>query len=551
MNRKRKWYVGLFVALLTVLIFSIPAMAAQAESSEEVQLYEEQPAGDVVQTLKEEAADGEDSSEESQEEPVFQPGTGIYQAPGEEDSYYYVNGVKDTSTTDVKKINGTWYNLVKGKVVGNTVAHNSNGWWYIDADGKVDFTYNGFGKNGNGSWYCENGKVTFKKQGILKDTKGALGGKGAWYYVIGSKVQTDYTGVSNFSNENGWWYIKKGKVDFSANTVAKNKNGWWYVEGGKVRFSYNGFGKNSNGSWYCEKGKVRFNKNSVLKDTTGALGSKGAWYYVVGSKVQTDYTGVADYKNSNGWWYVKNGKVDFSANTVAKNKNGWWYVEGGKVIFSYTGSAQNENGWWYIKDGKVDFNTGTVVKIDGVWRYVKGKTVDYAYTGIAPNENGWWYLDNGEVIFDDALTAAAKYVGSHTQTSWSNSKKLEQMFKYMRNTYAYARSYTGKPTASTLSSYAVDFLTTGKGNCYRYAVSMTCICKVLGFETRVVIGEISTASGNGMTGHGWAEVKVGGTWYICDVNFNQYMKTQSNYPRKLSATNRYTPTIENGALIWK
>ncbi len=485
---------------------------------------------------------------------------GFHKDPDSSDWYYYKSGAPDTGKTDVIKgtVNGTkaWWNVVKGKVTpGVTVAKNDNGWWYIDAKGKVDFSYTGFAENKNGKWYCEKGKVTFEKKGILKDTTGALGEKGAWYYVIGSKVQTDYTGVSNFSNENGWWYIKKGKVDFSANTVAKNKNGWWYVEGGKVRFSYNGFGKNSNGSWYCEKGKVRFDQNSVLKDTTGALGSKGAWYYVVGSKVQTDYTGVADYKNSNGWWYVKNGKVDFSANTVAKNKNGWWYVEGGKVIFSYTGSAQNENGWWYIKDGKVDFNTGTVVKIDGVWRYVKGKTVDYAYTGVAPNENGWWYLQDGKVIFDDALTYAARFVGANTKTSQSTSDKLYTCFKALAK-YPYQSYHDGNPVASMIPQYAIDMFQKKAGNCYRYAAAYAYIAKALGYEVRIQFGKAKLRSG-GTTTHGITEVCVNGTWYLCDSNMqkerpsiNWYMRTWENYPMSFTRTVLYSLTVTEEGGSW-
>ena len=56
------------------------------------------------------------------------------------DTYYYQDGVVQ-DITDVKKIGGIWYNLVKGKVEGSTVAKNKNGWWYIDANGQVDFDY--------------------------------------------------------------------------------------------------------------------------------------------------------------------------------------------------------------------------------------------------------------------------------------------------------------------------------------------------------------------------------------------------------------------------
>ncbi len=231
-----------------------------------------------------------------------------------------------------------------------TVKKDSNGSWYYYENGKKVSSYTGFAENSNGKWYVENGKVTFNKNGVIKDTTGAIGAKGTWYYVVGSKVQSSYTGVANYKNSNGWWYIKNGKVDFSANTVAKNKNGWWYIKNGKVDFNANTVAKNSNG-----------------------------WWYILGGKVQFGFTGLADYRNANGWWYIKNGKVDFSHNGVDKNKNGWWYVEGGKVNFNYTGVSnyKNENGWWYIKNGKVDFT----------------------YTGYASNKNGIWYVKNGKVDF--------------------------------------------------------------------------------------------------------------------------------------------------------
>ncbi len=230
------------------------------------------------------------------------------------DWYYFAEG--SISTAGYKD---SGIDVVKGTIDG------SSGWYYVK-NGRYVSDYTGFATNENGSWYIENGKVTFKQNSVIKDTTGALS-KGTWYYVVGSKVQTSYTGVANYKNANGWWYIKNGKVDFTANTVAKNKNGWWYVVGGKV---------------------------------------------------QLTYTGVANYKNASGWWYIKNGKVDFTANTVAKNKNGWWYVVGGKVQLTYTGVAnyKNASGWWYIRSGKVDFTyTGKASNKYGTWKVVKGKVV--------------------------------------------------------------------------------------------------------------------------------------------------------------------------------
>ncbi len=342
MKKQAVLYSGFIALALTVFLFSETAFAADPEDAEGIITY--------AVTSEDEESDDEDSGES-----VPDNYTGFWQDPDDGNWYYYTNGVKATGTTDVIKgtVDGQsgWWNVIKGKVTKDvTVAKNSNGWWYIDNNGMVDFSYNGFAKNSNGSWYCENGKVTFSKNDILKDSTGAIGAKGDWYYVAGSKVQAGYTGVSDFKNANGWWYIKNGKVDFTANTVAKNKNGWWYVLGGKVQFNFSGLAdyKNANGWWYIKNGKVDFTHNGIDK-------------------------------NKNGWWYVKNGKVDFSHNGVDKNENGWWYVTGGQVQFSFTGLAdyKNANGWWYIKNGKVDFTANTIAK----------------------NKNGWWYVKNGKVDF--------------------------------------------------------------------------------------------------------------------------------------------------------
>ncbi len=422
--------------------------------------------------------DGDDEEEDSQDE---EPGDESDEEPEEETPpvmngfgqasdglwYYYTDGKVDTSQNsvikgtvngvnawwyvvggevqldftglaDYKNDNGWWY-INNGKVTfdHNGVEKNKNGWWYVK-NSKVDFTYTGFATNSNGNWYIEKGKVTFNKNSVIKDTTGAIGTKGTWWYVVGSKVKTDFTGLADYKNDNGWWYIENGKVTFTQNTVAKNKNGWYYVKNGKVDFSYTGFASNSNGKWYVEKGKVRFNKNSVIKDTTGAIGTKGTWWYVVGSKVKTDFTGLADYKNANGWWYIENGKVTFTQNTVAKNKNGWYYVKNGKVDFSYSGFASNSNGKWYVEKGKVRFNKNSVIKdttgaigTKGTWYYVSGSKVDLTYNGFASNSNGKWYIENGKVTFSKngvlkdttgAIGTKGNWyyvVGSKVQTSYT------------------------------------------------------------------------------------------------------------------------------------
>ncbi len=427
MRKWKKRLLGVLLCVVLVTAMVVPAMAfgdTDVPSEDENMTPTDVVGNETADQGDEEEPDAEDpdtedpdAEEPDPEEPdEKEHGDGIYQNPDDGDWYYYKDGQIDTSLTDVVKDTigtigeqGDWWNVVDGKVTpGETVAQNSKGWWYIDAKGMVDFSYTGFAKNDRGSWYCEKGKVTFTTNSVLKDADGKIGEAGTWWYVVGSKVQADFTGLANYKNASGWWYIEDGKVTFTANTVAKNQNGWFCVRNSKVDLSYTGFGENENGKWYVRNGSVQFSENGVLQDTTGAIGEAGTWWYVLGSKVQESFTGLANYKNENGWWYIEDGKVTFTANTVAKNKNGWFCVRNSKVDFSYSGFGENDNGQWYCEGGKVTLSKNGVLKdatgaigTQGTWYYVLGSKVQTSFTGLAnySNASGWWYITNGQVDF--------------------------------------------------------------------------------------------------------------------------------------------------------
>ncbi|MCC8151265.1 MAG: Ig-like domain-containing protein, partial [Lachnospiraceae bacterium] len=180
----------------------------------------------VSESAEEESTEDEDADTVTVEtsgccEVIVNLYTGFYETTENNKTvyYYYSNGVLMTNTVQ------------NGKAFEGKTA-----WWYVDENGKASNTYTGFATNQNGVWYLESGKVTFCKNSVIQDKTGAIGTKGTWWYVVGSKVQTGFTGLADYANENGWWYIENGKVTFTKNTVAKNKNGWWYVTGGKVQF---------------------------------------------------------------------------------------------------------------------------------------------------------------------------------------------------------------------------------------------------------------------------------------------------------------------------
>lgn len=177
--------------------------------------------------------------------------------------------------------------------------------------------------------------TTTKKAESAKKLNGLVKGPdGKWALYNDDSVQKSFTGLAK--NENGWYYLKNGYVDWNYTGFAKNEKGWWRVENGKVNFQ----------------------ANSIYKQP-----SNGIWYKTTNGYITWDETGV--FKNVNGWWRVENSRVNFYADGIYKNKNGWWKTTGGKVHFNETGIFKNENGNWYCKNSKVDFSKNGKVQYKG------------------------------------------------------------------------------------------------------------------------------------------------------------------------------------------
>ena len=94
-------------------------------------------------------------------------------------------------------------------------------------------------------------------------------------------------------------------------------------------------------------------------------------------------------------------------------------------------------------------------------------------------------------------------------------------------------------------------LSNGQGNCYRYASSFAYIARALGYEARVAVGTL------GRSPHGWTEVLVGDTWYLCDANmqrnhpeWNSYLCTEATYPYGHTRSATYRLWIVKGQVSW-
>lgn len=409
----------LFAAGLAVAGMTIPASAAQADSSAaiETQISDETNAQEAsvssqtadlsadtdsaqpvsenekqVNTRKE--ADGaanpedkenpenpDDGSQEDPEAPVEQKNGFVYDETTQKWSFYKDNVLQSDFT-----------GFAEGTIEEKT------GWYYVE-NGSVNLERTGFYKTKLNDdttehlYYISSGCIDLTYTGVGLDTDGIIDNSKSHWYVKDGKLDTSYTYTGFASDGENWWYLENGKVHYNKKDVIKGTvNGdyaWWHVIDSKVVFD-NTIAKNVNGWWRIENGKVNFNCNSVEKNENG-------WWYLRGGKVDFGYTGIA--KNQNGWWRIVNGKVDFGCNSVEKNENGWWYLRGGKVDFSHTGIEKNRNGWWRIEGGKVNFNCNSVEKNYNGWWVLRGGKVDFGYNDVAKNANGWWVINGGKVNF--------------------------------------------------------------------------------------------------------------------------------------------------------
>ena len=168
---------------------------------------------------------------------------------------------------------------------------------------------------------------------------------------------------------------------------------------------------------------------------------------------------------------------------------------------------------------------------------------------------GYAYMDeDGIVVRDKTVQLAVDYVIAHTKRSDSRKVKLRKCYNYLHTHYPYKRVYTGLyPKAGDMSDYAYEMFTEKKGNCHRYAICFAYIARVLGYDSKVVVGDC-TARGGGWTPHGWSLVNNGKGWYVCDPDMelhhlNSYMR--SGTPLATKVTRTCTLSVKNGKVIWK
>lgn len=274
---------------------------------------------------------------------------------------------------------------------------------------------------------------------------------------------------------------------------------------------------------FCCNMKVNAAQVYTITEEEGNLTCK------VEEQVQTNIT-FALKETDGTYTIVQPGTKDSVIYSFNENGIGTVYSKNGFVKITYKDKAYV----YYLKSGKIQKNT------------------------IVGNKNeGYYYVDNeGVRSTEKEIKQAVSFVRKHTKSDWSKSKKLETCYNYFWKHYTYERFYD-KPSAKKMSKYANYMFSKKRGNCFRYGAAFAYIARVIGCDSRVATGKISSTHG-GMTPHGWAEIKKDGKWYICDANMqrnfptvNSYLRTEKTYAYRHECSKRYKMTVKNGKVSWK
>lgn len=234
------------------------------------------------------------------------------------------------------------------------------------------------------------------------------------------------------------------------------------------------------------------------------------------------------WQNSDGTWAI-NTWVEANGRRYHTDENGALQtgmvnIEGQTYYFYGTGEAAT--GWTTLGNDLYYFNAnGTMAK-------------NTAVNGCTVGSDGKLQKTLNEEGKAKQAAAVEDILATIITPEMTEQDKLLACYNHVINASSYKRTYE-TPTADWTGTFGWEILTTGEGNCFRYASAYASLVKGLGYDARVATGYIGNRKG-GLSPHGWTEVRIGDAWYIFDTEMhdakngakNYYFKTYETYPSK-------------------
>ncbi len=374
-------------------------------------------------------------------------------------------------------------------------------------------------------------------------------------------------------------------TSFAASDSESTLNGWvvkdgkrYYYENGQMAKGWKTIGKRT---YYLQKdGSAATGFKKISRKwyyfSTGRGIMRTGWKTVDGKKYYLGDDGVV----CTGWQTIDGSRYYFSTGKGVM-RTGWKTIDGKRYYLGKDGKART--GWQTIGGRKYYFSTGKGIMRTGLktisgstyyfgkngvmrtgWKTVDGKKYYFDTDGkmlknqIAGSSSNSYYVDeNGFRVTDDQIMQAVSFVNANSSSSQSSYDRLRSCYDSLCK-YSYIRSYGDSPSASMIPSYANDLFTNKGGNCYRFASAMAYIARVLGYDSRVAVGAVSSSSSGAMSAHGWCEIYIDGTWKMLDITMQQprvgsvdlFLRTRSTYPYRLSCDAEYKMKIKNAKVSW-
>lgn len=177
---------------------------------------------------------------------------------------------------------------------------------------------------------------------------------------------------------------------------------------------------------------------------------------------------------------------------------------------------------------------------------------------VGSKAKGYYYVDKtGRKVNTREIRQAVDFVMRNSKAGDSRAKRLKACYRALQ-AYPYFGMTNRAPKAKNLFSYARYMFSRHRGDCYYYASTMAYIARVLGYDSRVVVGGV-TARGPAapLSLHGWCEVKYGKSWRMLDCSMqrahldrNLCLVTRKKYPFRLRCDKVYTMTVKNAKVKW-
>lgn len=265
---------------------------------------------------------------------------------------------------------------------------------------------------------------------------------GEWIYYVDGVVQSDFTGLVKYEDDN-LYYVSKGKIDFSYYGICEYEEEKYCVAGGLAYKDYSG-------AFICDNKVYAFKDGRIDKEYKGLIKSPvdDIWFYVKAGISDYDYRGLVFYVDS--WFYVQQGKVDFNYTGLAEYEGEEFYVVKGMLALAVNDCVQcaDENGnvgryainsgwvnsgytglvycsaeekWYYVTEGKVDENYNSLTEYLGYWYYVENGCVNFAYSGLCSYAEELFYISGG--VMDTNISGNYDIAGTLyvINNGWVNS----------------------------------------------------------------------------------------------------------------------------------